>query len=663
MAARPKEFAEELQVIETCWQTLQARTLVKQTWPHQEAITGEQALLRWAPEAHERLAMKHALIQRFGVIPIAAVVGLLNSGKSSLTASLLSEASRRRVLRGVGKYQGSQRFTLWIPHVWHEDKTFYGNLTQLLERVFKKSPEMLERNEAAAQKQQNDLASLTRPLIATDEQLSKHRLAIFDCPDIQRAQADHARTRLEMVSRAAEICAAVFVVFARNQIEIRELQAILDRMPDAQRIYAINLLRDEPAAKVRQEAATILNLSSGDKVYAAYDFLANAFSKRTPAWDPNLSRDPDERLERSQPCFFEIAVADADNESNAVEQDRSLLKLADTLTPHALESRRIKELCREFFQNTHDGLNQLEAKLEEQGKGLRDASNRLLDECQGLMTQDGSIRITMRPEIVHSVEQSLTRTAPKAYKWLLLPPRRFLQACGKLLEKARQFSPMPGKELREKKAAIQEKWQSGQDSKIAAGMVSPQDLQRSLSLWSGATGDYQPPERWKTESEAILSRFLAEDKTNLTDAEWDRLTSKLWKQLPGKARLRLATSALLMLGGVLLAFVDGGVSLVTLHAMDVLGGIGVLASLGMNVQSAKELQAVLEEKLGLHQLANFHAIVCDAVGVPREAGDASLPQPSVETALASPSYGVKERGWTQHTLDHDCLTKLRSYGF
>jgi hypothetical protein len=307
-------------------------------------------------------------------------------------------------------------------------------------------------------------------------------------------------------------------------------------------------------------------------------------------------------------------------------------------------------------------VDQLEQQLSAQADSLQDASRRLSDECRTLLVRDGHVQLKMSPEIIHSLEQSLGRTAKGYYKWFLLPSRRFFQAAGRLIEKGRDLAPLPGHEIRKKKAELEAKWSQGASDSIPRGKVTPEDVQRMLSLWSGATGDYRSPEYWEKEAEAILRRFVDEDKTNLSDAEWDALTSSLWEQLPNRARRRLATSALLMFGGLLLAFVDGGVSLISLQAMDLLGGLGVAASLGVNLKGAKDFERVLEEKLGQQQVANFHAIVCDLVGVPRCSSSMSSPPPSVPIKLHFPNYGTRERGWRQHRLEAPSLKEIRSYG-
>ncbi len=661
MTGAEQEFAEEARAVDACWARLHGLPLIEQTWPRQDTLTAREALQHWAPEIHAGLVTKHELIERFGVIPIVAVVGLLNSGKSSLLASFLSERNRCRVLRGVKQREGSQRFTLWIPDLWKEDAPFHAKLFDLLARVFEADPEPLDEDPEEARRQQNALDRLHRPLVATDPALSGYQLSLLDCPDIQRAEAPGDRDRHGMVSKCAEICAAIFVVYTRNQIEIDTLQTILKAMPEAQRVHVINLIKREDAAKVLREARDVLHLNEEEPVYGAYDYLIRDYHSHAPDWDPNRERDSQERLEAGEPCFFKLHSNPAENAPAAIGRERSLTELAKQLTPQAMKTRRMRELLGEFYHDLQSGIDTLERELATRSDSLDEASHRLRDECEGLLTRHGHVQIKMSPEIVLSMEQSLERTATGYTKWLLLPPWRFFKAAARL---GRELSPLPGHELRRKKAELKARWKRESEGRVAFGTVDPEDVQRMLSLWSGATGDYRSPEYWATDAEAILRRFIEEDKTNLTDEEWDTLTGELWKQLPHRVRRRLATSAFLLFGGLLLAFVDGGISLVSLQAMDLLGGLGVAASLGVNLQGAKEFEHILEEKLGKQQVANFHAIVCDLVGVPRCSRSSAMdfPSPTVAERPRVPSYGSAERGWTRHRLHPESLKKIRSYG-
>src|SRR5262245_22197468 len=82
-----------------------AEPVLRATWPEGgAALTLEAALV-----AHEGEAARGALQAEFDVVrarlailatPIVAVLGQLNAGKSSVVASFLSPAARRRVPRG-----------------------------------------------------------------------------------------------------------------------------------------------------------------------------------------------------------------------------------------------------------------------------------------------------------------------------------------------------------------------------------------------------------------------------------------------------------------------------------------------------------------------------------------------------------------------------------
>ena len=658
MPTKDEELANQSQAVDACWEGLRSLPLVEQTWPTKDSIPAREALLRWAPEIHERLTTKHTLIHRFGVVPIAAVVGLLNSGKSSLTASFLSQKNRDRVLRGVGQHQGSQRFTLWIPQIWKDDEAFFMNLLELLTRVFECEPELLADDDVIAKQQQNDLDHLACPLIGTDTALSELKLAILDCPDIQRAnQKDAVKSRLDVVRRASEICAAVFVVFARSQVEIRSLQAILEVMPDAQRIHAVNLIKDDPAEIVRSEVTEALGLQDDALIYAAYDFLSAHYEARTPTWDPNRPLTPLERLDVSSPCFFKLEDQPQSNMPAAIEDERSIKSLAKVLTPHAVKSRRMQELVSEFYKDLASGVLMLETKLAESSKELAAASFKLQSACQELLTEGGRVRITMSAEILQSVEASLARTAPRMQKILLLPVRRVFKSCEGFITKAKDFSIFPSKELKAKKEEL-ERTLGGTKSGVAANRITAEDIQRVLALWSGSLSDYQPAKRWTSEAEETLARFQAEDRSNLTRSEWDELTSQFWAKAPKRG---ITKSILLMLVGLLLVVVDGGTSLVVL-TVDAIGVSGMLASLGLGMKELREFQEVLDAKLGLRQVSNFHAIVCDVIGLPRDRDTGDLPAPTVETKLNQPSYGVTERSWSLHRLNKTSLNALRSHG-
>jgi hypothetical protein len=127
-------------------------------------------------------------VRGFLVVPIVAVAGLINSGKSSLVAAFLSPQSRTRVLRGISSREGTQRFTLWAPASWKQDAAFRNQLEQMFTRVFRHAPEPLAETAETAHAQQRENESLDVPLLAFDTALDLHGIALLDCPDVQRPQ-------------------------------------------------------------------------------------------------------------------------------------------------------------------------------------------------------------------------------------------------------------------------------------------------------------------------------------------------------------------------------------------------------------------------------------------------------------------------------------------
>ncbi|MEM7386170.1 MAG: hypothetical protein AAF514_14610, partial [Verrucomicrobiota bacterium] len=110
-----------------------------------------------------------------------------------------------------------------------------------------------------------------------------------------------------------------------------------------------------------------------------------------------------------------------------------------------------------------------------------------------------------------------------------------------------------------------------------------------------------------------------------------------------------------------LAFFDGAITFTAIHIGDLLGGLGLAASVGVSFQGIRSFQEILENKLGLQQVSNFHAIVCDLVGVPRR-DRPGLPKPKVAERVDEASYGIEERRWSLLKVSDERLKELREHG-
>ncbi len=75
--------------------------------------------------------------------PTVAVAGMLNSGKTSLVATFLSEDGRSRSLRGTSNAHGTHRFVIWLPSQWRKDAELWELLMQRIGDAVGQKPEPL----------------------------------------------------------------------------------------------------------------------------------------------------------------------------------------------------------------------------------------------------------------------------------------------------------------------------------------------------------------------------------------------------------------------------------------------------------------------------------------------------------------------------------------
>jgi len=151
-------------------------------------------------------------------VPVIAICGGKNAGKSTLTASLLSPECSTFVLRGGGRNTATHRFVLWCPLSWKEDEDRRTCLQELIQAAFnfKGKFEELGADIGQAHRQYNaqgaSLESLYVPLVGYDKELDEKGLAILDCPDLDSPFDIHSRERTAQVRRdavknAASLCA------------------------------------------------------------------------------------------------------------------------------------------------------------------------------------------------------------------------------------------------------------------------------------------------------------------------------------------------------------------------------------------------------------------------------------------------------------------------
>lgn len=659
--------------LESVWSALAdpALPVVRQSWPEARDWPLLPALNALLPGRARRLRQSHDFLAGLLRVPIVAVAGLINAGKSSLVAAFLSPEGRERVLRGIERSAGTHRFVLWAPACWRDDPDMQSALTALLADVFTHAPEPLADSPAEAHEQQRTRHRLRQPLLAYDPALDAHGVCLLDCPDIQRRETEDAeggRHRREALQAAGRLCSAVVLVLPRSQIEIDQVDEVLRALPNAARVIAVNLAGREAPEAILAEVRAALPAPDA-LVYLAYDFNHKGYEERTPAWDPNRPLAPEAIAAGASPCFFAVETDGAVNTPEAVAADRSLLRLADRLPPERLLQERQRELLREFATDLSRAMEELVSGVDRQRDQAAVAARALNAEFAPLLGGDDEGRIKLDTRLVGDLADSLVRTAPwdvRPFLWASHQTRglirRLQQGVTGLAGAARGLR----RRLREGIEQL--------GPRIEGGLLGEEVVADRLRLWSATCGAHRDRDFWLGPARDVLRRFRDQERTDLTAAEWDALTAGLWQALPKwKARAAVAGTLVMALAAVALVAFDGGTSLVavlgikslgagalTVTAKELLGvlGFGVIAQ----SEAARHLQKQLGGQLARQQLANLLALTFDAVGLPRallgEGLEKPLPPATLPVATTPGTFATEQLNLRLAETDSAALRRL-----
>ncbi|MDG4594906.1 MAG: hypothetical protein P9F75_04305 [Candidatus Contendobacter sp.] len=243
------------------WSTISSTKIVNRKWPLPESSFSLLEALKSLDDGYEQLeALKSLddgyeqlpwgfkklateiendyklleLADKINNTPIVMITGMLNAGKSSVTASFLSQDGQQRIPRGIGRDQGTHRFVLWMPEDWQPQ---VNNICQIIEALFTGS-QLLSKEDVEAKKEynatdtENNLLSI--PLLAFDSQLND--IAILDCPDAQRkhlgpsGEYDPKTIREEFLLKAVKMCWAILFVTTIDEIEATGTNELLTRL-------------------------------------------------------------------------------------------------------------------------------------------------------------------------------------------------------------------------------------------------------------------------------------------------------------------------------------------------------------------------------------------------------------------------------------------------
>jgi len=634
------------------------KPLVLQTWPKKENLSAMDAIRRLCGKRARELSRKRRLLGGLLKVPVVAVAGLLNGGKSSLIASLLSPEGRRRVLRGDNGKNGTHRFTLWAPEAWKEDAEMLAPLKELLEEVSGQAFDELDEAPETALAQQRRPEKIGCPLLAFDSGLDRHGLCLLDCPDIERPDDDDANgERREALEKFGRICAGVLMVVPRRQIECRQVLDVRRALPETQCLLAVNSLRGDNLVK---EVVAEVREALGDSnipVYVAYDFGLRNYEQRTPRWDPNLKTNSGE----NQPCFFESSSDPEENKAERVGESRSLRYLSKHFPPGKILKKRQAALAGEFAADLRECLDCVDSKLAAGREKAEGASEKLSEKLRKLLYKDGKPVVKIDPELLGAVSEAALKTAPLDIKIAFKTNRMLSRGMRVLGSGIKAFTPELVQQALQWLFSRFEKAKEQGGKALDTPLSQPDELARQLALWSSACKSHKKEGQWQESAEAILERFRDKERTGIPREDREGFAREFWRHAPKwKIRGAILTGAGLALGILALIPFDGGATLVaanvvfvkslltyfglkgsvlvlTSHELiAVLGGVA-LAQCTAGQNMADKIDGCIADQ----QHANFLAIAFDELGLPREFLPEGMPAPTIAEEPNLSGYGIK----------------------
>lgn len=597
--------------------------------------------------------------------PTVAIAGMLNSGKTSLVATFLSEAGRARTLRGTNNAQGTHRLVIWLPKAWQNDTELWGLLISRIGDAVGQPPELLSEDPQTAHRQYNNRGgnehSLAVPLVATDEQLNLIGIGLLDCPDIV-SDAEFGlgspEVRRKLLGRAATLCSAFLVVTAVESSRDGTLGDLLriaaDLMPGVPRMLAVNKVRARQSPDQVLETFRPLARSHGiDTIYAAYDYDVPSSHPFIPGAEANRSamNDDSEPL----PVFFSLSEDPDDNPPASISEDRLLSALPARLDRGQL-FERFRLALQAGLQNTlwDEAFARIDRDSHQSQKFAAQAQKCLLESALDFFAHRelggdvSELRLHQSERIIRQLSESFAVTAPWYARWgvrLNAKVRRIFGGAGDLL---RQLTPSA---IAQRTAGeIKDKFRSGE----YGGLMTPQRLAQSierhggsmaLQHWSSESGK-SDTDAWNEACEAAILRFERDDFTSLDPRRLDDAVRQMWREVPTHKKLAAGLTPLAALlatfGGVLMIPIDFGtthlIASASIPELFAAAGLTTLSTLWAGEQNTRNVG----HQAARQQLTDFLAVLCDTFGVSRVGELPLIEIAGVAERMVEPKIVVRE---------------------
>ncbi|MCO8122141.1 hypothetical protein NHH03_10360 [Stieleria sp. TO1_6] len=589
---------------------------------------------------------------RLAEYPTLAVAGMLNSGKTSLVASLLSSRGRERTLRGVANHQGTHRFVLWLPEKWRQEESLWQLLLEDFGNAVGEPPELLADQPDAAHEQYNNRSggagALGIPLVATDPALDELGIGLLDCPDIVSDEVfgvGSPERRRELLGKASTFCSAFLVVSTPSMARDRSLgdilQTISDLMPGIPRLLAVNKIRP---AQTPEEVLDSFDPQASkfgvERVYGAYDF-------EIPKSDPFIPKtakqgDHEITIENSTedplPIFFSLSKEADNNPPAEISADRLLTQLTTELERPESSDRFLMGRQAALRRAIWDvGMDTVESDAQTSIKLTQRARRTLLDTTISLFTKQTpggaitEVRMHQSGRIVRQLADAFCDAAPWYARWGVRI-NTFIQGRAKAAtDLIKQYAPTA---LAEKYAeSIKEKFKA----KKVGHLVDPEDLDGSLRRfgapltlpqWFAGENDPVDPAAWRQVMNDVLQTFDENDRVQFDSDQLRIVAEEMWQQIPRHKKLAFGLTPLAAMlaafGSILMLPFDFGTSILANASI-----VELLAAAGLTAFSAywaggKNAQT-LSNQAAVEQMSMFYVLLCQRIGI-----DPGNPLPSIQ---------------------------------
>lgn len=594
---------------------------------------------------------------RLAEFPTLAVAGMLNSGKTSLVAGLLSPQGRLRTLRGIANSQGTHRFVLWLPEKWRHEPTLWQLLLDDFGDAVGHPPELLAESAELAHQQYNNRSggadALGVPLVATDPALDELGIGLLDCPDIVSDEVlgvGSPERRRELLGKASTFCSAFLVVSTPSMARDRSLgdilQTISELMPGIPRLLAVNKIRpSQTPEEVLESFEPQASKFGVERIYGAYDF---ELPKSDP-FIPKSVKDGDQEIaiENSEddplPIFFSLSTNSDQNPPAEITSERLLTHLTRDLDRPESSDRFLMGRHAALRRAVWDlGLPAIDKDADRSLQLTQRARQTILDTTISLFTKQSpggnitEVRLHQSERIVRQLANAFCDAAPWYARWGV-KINTFIQTRTRAAtDLIKQYAPTA---LAESYAeAIKEKFKA----KKVGHLVDPDDLDTSLRRfgapltmphWFDGQNDPADPQAWEQTMNDVISGFEENDRVHFDTEQLQAVAEEMWRQYPRHKKLALGLTPLAAMlaafGSVLMIPFDFGTTLVFANA----SVVELLAAAGLTAFSAywaggKNAQS-LSTQVAVEQMSMFYVLLCHQVGI-----DPGNPLPSIKIKQA-----------------------------